>query len=346
MKKIWWEQVSGARSFFDIVFGATTRDESIVLISEGGMPWRDFFFDKLTEDFQQISAFKSVEELSDISNPGEFLLKEYCKPEKQATYRPGKGYANFLADSDDIVLHDKLFQVTLSDDSLLQDWITFVSEYVQRRETGKAKATFLIECITNKSVKGKKGVTVISYDDKIGNYDRFICCMLAASLISETDRMKKYLSELISNVIGNNIEMCERIIKDYKEFLDDPYAFVITVQEKEPSLVFSKTREEVEDDIKVSQIRVVYPALEEYRKRFVSKHRSDIRKNLPMRSKDGQTYSVPEDVELGALVYLVGCEKLFLPTHEYDELVLYKAARNDLSHLKSLDIDVVRKILK
>jgi hypothetical protein len=122
---------------------------------------------------------------------------------------------------------------------------------------------------------------------------------------------------------------------------------VTTIQEKEPTLVFSKTEEEVDDNIKVSQIRVVYPALEEYRKRFVAKYSADIRKNLPMYSKDGQTiFTVPEDVELGSLAYLAGCKKLFLPAHEYDELVLYKDTRNDLSHLRSVSIDIVRKILK
>jgi hypothetical protein len=200
--------------------------------------------------------------------------------------------------------------------------------------------------MTSKNVRGKKGITVVSYDDMIGDYDRFVCCMLASSRISESDRMKKYLSELISNVIGNNIEMCERIIKDYKEFLASPYAFVTAIQEKDPSLAFFKTKEEVDDDIKVSQIRAVYPALEEYRKRFVATHRAGIRRNLPMTSKEGEIYRVPEDVELGALVYLAGCNKLILPTHEYTELVLYRDARNDLSHLKSVDVDIVRKILK
>ena len=344
MEKIWWEQVPNARAFAYAVFDAASEGKNTVLISKSGLPWCDSFYAKLKEYFRQRNASKVIEELSNIRNPGEYLLNNYCKPEKRVAYRPGKSFANFFAGSEDIVIHDRLFWVRLTDDSLLDAWTTFVSDYVKGRGKGKKRASFLIECITDKVVNVKKGLSVVSFDDSISEYDRFVFCMLAASSVNEKDNMKKYLSELILNVIGNNVELCERIIGDYKTFLSNPYAKVSELIDASGS--FSKTEDEISHDIWLSQVRIVYPVLEDYRERFVKKHRKEISQNLPITSSSGEVYSAPEDVELGTLRYLADNRKISLTVEEHGALVLHTHARNDLSHLKSIDFPEVKTILE
>lgn len=344
MKQIWWEQVPNARAFADTVFDAASKGKNTVVISKNGLPWYDFFYDKLKECFRQGNGSKSIEELSNISAPGEYLLNHYCKPEKRAAYRPGKGYANFFASSEDIVIHDRLFWVRLNDDSLLDTWMTFISDYVKERGKDKKQASFLIECTTNKVINSKKGITITSFEDSISEYDRFVFCMLAASSVNEKGNIKKYLSELISNVIGNNVELCEKVICDYRAFLSNPYT-VVSKSFGDSSL-FTKTENEVAHDVWLSQVRIVYPVLEDFREGFVKKHWRDIARNLPISSSSGEVYSAPEDVELGTLRFLADNRKITLSADEYNALVLHTQARNDLSHLKSVDISIARKILE
>ena len=343
MERIWWEQVPNARVFADSIFDAVSEEKNIVVISKNGLPWNEYFFDNLIDRFKQNNSSKGVEKLSDINNPGEFLLRKYCKSEKQAEYRPSKSFAKFFADSEDIVIHDRLFVVRLGDDSLLKPWMTFVAEYAKERGNNKNQASFLIECSTNKVVGSKKGIDVKSLDETIGEYDRFVFCMLASSSVKENGSIKKYLSELISNVIGNNVELCEKIINDYQRFLSSPFSFVCESVD-DPSL-FLKTEDDVAHDVWLSQVRTIYPALEDYREEFVKKHKNDIARSLPIQSSSGEIYSEPRDVELGTLRFLADKGKIGLSSAEYNKLVLHTQARNDLSHLKSINISEVRSIL-
>ena len=281
-------------------------------------------------------------------------MDKYCNSEKQASYRPrpGNSFALFLATSNDIMLHNKMFWVCLDEDptqSSLNEWTSFISEYIKERGRNSPQATFLIEYRSSKSVTNKKGISAIYFDDQIGDFDRFVFCMLAASSVNESSNIKKYLSELVSNVVGNNIELYEEIISNYRVFLSDPFSFIIeatsNVQIKDPLFVFSKKRDDIEHDIWLSQLRTVYPILEDYREKFVNKHRKDISRNLPITSSSGEVYSMPEDVELGTLRYLADSQKIATTSAEHDELVLHTMARNDLAHLKPIAISDVRKIL-
>ena len=83
-----------------------------------------------------------------------------------------------------------------------------------------------------------------------------------------------------------------------------------------------------------------------FREGFVKKHRRDISRNLPISSSSGEIYSAPEDVELGTLRFLADNWKITLTAEERGALILHTQARNDLSHLKSIDISDVRKILE
>ena len=351
MEKIWWEHVPGALAFSNKIFGAISNEQNIVLASKNGLPWRDHLCNAIKERFRLSLESKRIEELYNISTPGEYLLKKYCKPEKRAEYRPSRSFANFFANSEDIVFHDRLFWVRLTENSSLNEWMTFISDYTKERGNDKKQATFLVECIVDKSIGNKKGINVVSFDEYISDYDRFVFCLLAASSVNESVNIKKYLSELISNVIGNNVEFCEKIVADYSSFLANPFAYITRtmgaqLQTKESLSTFSKTEATVIHDVWLSQVRIVYPILEDYRERFVKKHWKDISKNLPLSSSNGEIYRVPEDVELGKLRYLADNQKINTTANELTELILHTQARNDLSHLKILDISNVRKILK
>ena len=109
---------------------------------------------------------------------------------------------------------------------------------------------------------------------------------------------------------------------------------------------FEKDENMIQHLIWLSQIKKVYPHLEEYRENFVSKHSEAILKHLPIQASYGEYYTDPKDVELGTLVYMVGSGELFLNSGEYNSLKNHKEARNKLSHLSILDIKEIRELLK
>ena len=65
------------------------------------------------------------------------------------------------------------------------------------------------------------------------------------------------------------------------------------------------------------------------------------------RNVNGQKVIVPEEVEIGMLVYLAKNGKICLRSkNEYEELEWFQDARNNLAHLTPLDLEAVNRILK
>lgn len=350
MERIWWNQVPNALKFFNRIADNLAQEKSVVFISSHHLPWENYFFSQIKETFREHSASKNIEELSDIENPGEYLLAEYCKREKRALYRPSKGYAKFFAENDDIVLHERVFILRINQTDLLVSWMDFVSDYIKERGKEKSKAVFLIECVTDKKISNKKGLPVISFDDHIGDYDRFIFCMLSSSCINENDIIRSYLSELAANISGNDIELCEKVLKDYRNFLLDSYQTIKDIvtgslKDDGSKYAFEKNQRDVKHDIWLSQVKIIYPILENYRETFVKENRYSIEKNLPISSSSGEKYNQPEDVELGTLRFLADNRRIIISTDEYYKLKAYTEARNRLSHLDVLSFDEIKNLL-
>ena len=93
------------------------------------------------------------------------------------------------------------------------------------------------------------------------------------------------------------------------------------------------------------QIKLIFPVIEKYRSRFVSQHQKEISAALPIDNAFGDVITSPQDVELGHLVQLVGMGRISLTLRGYQELDLFRKARNDLAHLTPLEYEAVEDIL-
>jgi len=350
METIWWNQVTNAVKYVSDIKKALLEEKSILLKYASGMPWRDQLVASVVDEVKVQNGDKKFVNISNVEDPGKYLLKEFCKPEKRAEYRPSKGYAKFFAESDDIVLHDRYLWIKVIDQKNLEDWLNFVSEYVKERGKKLNNAVFILECPGETSTTVKKGVKTYSIDDYIGEYDRIVFAVLAASSVKDRPFINTYLSELVANIAGNDIELAAECIKAYKAFLENPLAFIrMIVDEKIRSdgeqFVFTRTSDEVNHLIWLSQIKTVYPHLEEYREDFVQRHYNAIARQLPIQASYGETYDDPKDVELGTLMYMVGSGCFSISTTEYEKLKKYKEARNKLSHLTALSINEIKELL-
>ena len=350
MKSIWWNQVTNAVKFVSDIRQSLLEEKSLLLKYSNAMPWREQFEDSVRESVKLQNAEKKFVDIPEVQEPGEYLLKEFCKKEKRAEYRPSKGYAKFFAESDDIVLHDRYLWIQVGSKECLEKWLSFASDYIKERGKRENKAVFILEWPENSQAPVKKGIKVFSFDDYIGEYDRIVFAVLASSDIREQLFIKNYIAELVSNVSGNDIELCAECIQGYRAFLENPIAYInMMIEEKNRSdgseFFYDKNASDVEHLIWLSQIKTVYPRLEEYREDFVQRHSAAIAKQLPIQASYGETYTDPKDVELGTLMYMAGSGFLTLSTSEYEKLKRHKEARNKLSHLSSLSIKEIEELI-
>ena len=153
----------------------------------------------------------------------------------------------------------------------------------------------------------------------------------------------------MTSIAGNDIELMSAIVNNYDDFIRSPYESLLELVNKfeysDGSISTLRIeKNSVNHAIWKSQIKIVYPLIEEYRKSFVEKHRSNIKLGLPIDASDGGQVFEPEEVELGGLVYLTGIKSLILPDREYHELISFKDARNTLSHLGILSFDEIKAL--
>lgn len=349
MESIWWNQVTNAVRFTSQIKDCLLEEKSVLLRHSTDMPWRDDFVDTVKQGVRQLNADKRFEDIDSEEDPGKYILDRYCKQEKRAEYRPGKGYPKFFAESNNIVLHDRYLWVRIPTLTLLDKWMTFVSEYIKER--GKeAKAVFVLEWNGKESVSNKRGIKTFSFDDFIGDYDRIVFAVLASSCISEIPFIKTYLAELVSNVVGNDIELSAECISNHNDFLLNPMVYIKKICDKGyrsdgTAFEFDKTEEEVNYFVWRAQIKTIYPHIEEFREKFVDRYFNVILKQLPIQASYGETYDDPKDVELGTLKYMADNTYISLNAAEYARLKQFKEARNELSHLTCLQIDEIKALI-
>lgn len=349
MEQIWWQRVPNTLLFISDIVNNLLSEKSIVLTCSGEFPWYSFMRQEIKDNVKHQNSSKSFDNVSDVNDPGDYLFREFCKKEKRAVYRPSKTYAKFLAESDDIVLHDRYLWVKVENKSQLGNWMDFVSAYVKERGKNKVRATFILEWIGCDYIQPKKGIAICSLDDYISEYDRKVFCTLSASSIKAKIFYKHYLTELATNIVGDDMELCAACLVKYDAFMQDPYVTIQSVLIEEVRndgtyYFFDKTESDVRHLIWLSQIKSIYPALEEYREIFVQRFASAIEKHLPITTSYGETYNDPKDVELGTLKYMADNGLLDLKQNEYEQLKIYKDARNRLSHLTPLSMEEIKKL--
>lgn len=349
MDNLWWLKVPNARGLIDYISKALLNEENVMLYHELSLPWRNTFVRMVKDEVRENNSLKGFDTINGISNPGNYLLNEYCKAEKRAQFRPSKGYANFLAESDDIVLHDKYLWVIIDSSEEYFEWVEFVTEYYKHRANGKDSAIFILECSGELVPRKRKGIKIVNVDNYINDYDKTVFATLIAAELPEPVLVKNYLTELMVSIAGNDIELMSAIVNNYDAFICRPYESLLELANKfeysDGSISTLRIeKNSVDHAIWKSQIKIVYPLIEEYRKRFVEKHRSNIKLGLPIDASDGGQVFEPEEVELGGLVYLTGIKSLILPDREYHELISFKDARNTLSHLGILSFDEIKAL--
>lgn len=352
MDRTWWCQVTNAVNFVNHAIKLVLEEKHLVLELPANLPWYSMM-KQLIEEGLRKSSDRITERIADSpQKPGEYILEHFCKKEIRDEYRPSIGYATFLANCDNILLNERFVWITDIVEEHCSEWAEFISDYAKKSGGQNKRGVFILEARNGSKFKNKKGIEVLSFQEEVDTCDSLVFNMLATSQLKESDQIKKYLAELVSSIAGGDIELCAQCVckYKYKKFLSAPYETIKEIEQKEyrsngERFLIDKNRDEIEKLVWKAQIKVLFPVIEEYRERFVSKYYDEIDRHLPISNTFGQEYTEPMEVELGTLYYMAVNGKIDVTEEEKKEVNLYKNARNNLAHLMNLDIREIRVIL-
>ena len=352
MDHVWWNHIIKAHSFLEEIVSETVKGGSILLSLPDTIPWRNTLIDIVSERLRVENSKNKLEviECPDI-DPGEYLLEQYCKKEIRATYRYGVSYAKFLGLCQETVLNDRYLWVSNISSEKIEKWMDFVSEY-QKNVKDKTPGIFILEVHDDNLVKkSKKGIKSLVFNQSIGAYDKYAFCALAASQTTCKEYLRPFLAETVSSICGDDVELCAECVSCGKEFLESPIVVINRIIQNNyrssgEKYTFNKNFDNIEGAIWESQLKYIFPLIEDYRKYFISRYSGAIKNVLPLTTSYGEKVTSPEDVELGTLIYMVGKGNLNISSREYSELERYRKARNKLAHMNLLDIDELDIILR
>ena len=163
--------------------------------------------------------------------------------------------------------------------------------------------------------------------------------------------LRPYLADLVSSVCKDDIELCAECVRKGSRFLNDPEGIlnqILSEEQRSNGKPFSYSmKKELKTIIWEAQLKTVFPVIERYRGYFIRKYHDSIKKILPVSNSQGQNVLSAEEIEIGTLIYLVGNGTITLTNScEYQELEMFREARNKLAHLNILDPKTVEMILK
>ena len=337
--EIWWRQITGARNFLDKVANALANGKSSVICLSNSTPYyenmREILREFLNKKFGGIKAVREVN-AADISlEPATFVFENFCSDDIKSEFIPfgQNAHVKFLAERDDIALNNICLWIRDASTPQAQIWYNFIADY-HKFLRGKAKGIFLLETGDDFALTGRNDVEIFYCADEISDYDCFAFNIFIAAEFGKGDKfLKRYLAELVSNTTGLDVEKGAECIKCGADFLKNPQKFLE-----------NKSREEIDREIWTAQIKLIFPLLEIFRRDFVKKYQPIIEKLLPFEMSSGKKIDLPDEAELGDLYSILGGQNL--PQNDWEELKIYRDARNKLAHLSTLTLEEIQTIFK
>lgn len=347
MDNVWWKQVTKANLFIKEAINTLLDDQSLVLCLSDHLPWPETMRE-LIMDGVNTANFDRTIRLMDASeaegDPGAYLLRNYCSADLRSKYRPGKGgYAKFLAECEGSTLSGAYIWIKNASPTEVKAWNSFIGDYLSylgKRSGG----VFLLEAGGEGEISRKKNLRVMVYEKEIGAYDAFVFNLLLAAEYAGSVYGKQYLAELASLVAPESLELGGECIRRGEAFLSDPFG--VYSQLAADFGVSSKSRDEIDRCMWTAQIKLVFPLIEEFRRKFIKRRSSFIAGSLPHPDTAGHIIDDPKEVEIGMLNFLASKDQWPLNHGEWEGIKVHHEARNILAHMGTLSPDRLKEIFR
>ena len=344
--EIWWGRLVNSVIFIDKVKDVLMDDKSVIMNFSHDIPWIDI----LTYTLEQHLAFMTdersfeVHDVSEISEtPGEYLLRRFCNEAERKRYWPNKhkSYERFLATNDNTTLNRRICCIVGIDASNAEAWLRSVTEYLENRDSDTRGVFILVVKNFRTNESGMLGN--INYSDYVTEYDRLMLCLTLLSSEKCSSMQKQYVSEIATNIAGDNVETAGLLASSGMALADDPFDTAFKVL-KDNNISVDDLKERVEYAVWKAQIKIVFPRLEELRREIIQKYYDDIQECLPVKSNFGECIEKASEIEIGQLYY-ISSHHAFLDKSDYEKIVNMREARNLLAHRDVLDRRQLNKLL-
>lgn len=355
MEKIWWERIPNAeRLIQDVVFTLLAGKQAFLQI-ERHLPWPVAFQNVLETAIQHQDGVRrlhivSAKEIGTEDDALEtYLLCHFCKSELRDEFRPGFGYARFLAQRcDTSTLKDSYLIIDGGTERQVNRWLTFLSEY--SRQLGKKRG---ISCLILSSTLKKDnwhGITTFCYEEYLTDYDSFIFFMIVADAQAIPKKLKPYLGEFVITLVGSDVELGFACLIHGCDFLENASEILKSISETEfysdgSKIINIPRKETVQAAWWMAQVKLLFPKIEAFRQDLLERHREEIEKVLPCTNAEGDVIQDYHEVELGLLWHMRNHDRLHLVLHsrEDDDLRRYRMLRNRLAHINPLSLQEIKK---
>ena len=339
MDKIWWEQLNSPSRFIRDAAEKLFIGKSVILCLPKHVPWIKTMREVLEKRLRPNSTLSvKIVDAKNISEPHKYIFNEFC--EDKDGFRPARkgAHAKFLATRTGISLNSSCIWVRNAEAAQINAWLNFIAEYHGFLK-GKRGGVFLLEANEDLNFGKTAGVEIFHYSERISDYDSFAFnIFIAAEFGKDNHLMKQYLAELVSALTEGDVEFGAECIKRGENFLREP---VVVFENILSTDKFSspKTSEDIDRAIWMTQLKLIFPLVETFRRNFIKQYAEQIKNTPPF-------YKTPEEVEIGHLYGQFVQRKWLLSEIDIDNLEFYREVRNKLAHLRILPFDELQKIFE
>lgn len=346
--KMWWTSVPNSARFISDIIEAFREGNSVVCVLPEKCEWLGMMRSIILEGIH--SGVKKTYEVSgkDMgeAGPGEYLADLFLNQEMRVKYRTSVGYPAFLTriESETSLINSYIYLRDLSEQQT-EEWLRFIKDYNTRHDPEAPRCRFIIE-IMNRGCEEFTCGRVIRRASYLRNYDISILCMLAASGVNISDKMRNYLIDLSTLCSENDPELAALLISKGEDFLREPEKVLkeAAAESLRSNMEPFTLPEDTDNLIRRSQHRIFYPLIEEYRIDFIKKHENDFPPYETIVNAVGEPLGSIYEIELNTIKWLHDNGKLPLNKQEHEELKFIKQCRNEIAHLKVLEFSKLQRI--
>ncbi len=320
----WWRMVPGARRFTNTTADAVDKH----CAAAAHLPKVDF------EGFVQMLVYKISRRHVSL-NVEIFEYDEKGDAEDFVTALTEKFASNFLRDfTKDSPLEDLAAQNTFGGYAVIVklkrkvNWLTSAVVDFNKNSANSTGSIIFVTCEDNPP----PSLTRLS--DYLTPYDVQFFAINLLENSKLTTQEKLYTSTLAAKLSGQSAILAKNLAT--VELFTDGIDFVKKIVPNFDNRIFSRAVWEC-------QAQFLLPTLEQLRGQFIEKNFSRLKHILPVKDEFGKVLNDPWDMELRHLHFYGGNHFLFNPA-DWELLELAYHARNDLSHLTTIDLQRLQKL--
>ena len=355
--EIWWQTIPDAVRLYTELGQSLCEGTHVVLQHPEHLPWKDIFWAKFEGYIHDNDSHRTVKRVAasaigeDNDSLGAYLLRHCCKEELRCQFRPGIGYAKFLATHcERSTLKDIYLVVDGATVEQIKNWLPFLSEYSSMLGEASGCACLIMTSDTMET-SPCKNIRQLEYAKFITDYDSLIFDLIASGEQQVcSSALRQYLGELVIAVTGTDVELGAACIRAGEAFMTNPHGVLMELAENgeySNGNLFPPAPEakEVQNLIWITQLKLLMPKIETFRQSFLERHKEEIQRHLPCNNSIQEVVQDYHQVELGLLWHFY-CNNYFniVGSREEQKLKLYREARNHLAHLEALDYAMVKQI--